>query len=309
MDLVRTGLCMATAALIATGGETYAQSQNGDALTTWEHTLSDLETQVTSPRDDDRQAVADVAARARALDAEVTEWLQQRGRPVDPAPQGQDLASVAASVSRVRALLAQVRAASNAPGADSGVFYLGRVDVAVTARTERDSPAVTSLDAEQLRALDAKTVTQALSAAPGVTMQRMGARNEGMVYVRGFDLRQVPLFIDGVPVYVPYDGYVDLDRFVTDDLSEVRVTKGLTSVLIGPNALGGAINLVTKRPDRPSTGLFNVGYASGNTRMIRRECRCHAATLVHARHGLLVWGRQLSALGRLHADSRRAERW
>ena len=186
---------------------------------------------------------------------------------MDPAPQGQDVADVVAGLSRLRALIGQARTIENNADTNSGVFYLGRVDVAVTARLERESPAVTSLDAEQLRALDAKTVTQALGAAPGVTLHRMGARNEGMVYVRGFDLRQVPLFIDGIPVYVPYDGYVDLDRFVTDDLSEVRVTKGLTSVLIGPNALGGAINLVTKRPTRPFSGLFNIGYASGNERM------------------------------------------
>ena len=111
----------------------------------------------------------------------------------------------------------------------------------------------------------------------------MGARNEGMVYVRGFDLRQVPLFIDGVPVYVPYDGYVDLDRFVTDDLSEVRVTKGMTSVLIGPNALGGAINLVTKRPTRPFSGLFNVGYASGKRARPRRKrsASCGPSWYVH----------------------------
>jgi iron complex outermembrane receptor protein len=42
---------------------------------------------------------------------------------------------------------------------------------------------------------------------------------------------------------VPYDGYVDLDRFVTGDLAEVRVTEGMTSVLIGPDALGGMIDL------------------------------------------------------------------
>jgi iron complex outermembrane receptor protein len=37
----------------------------------------------------------------------------------------------------------------------------------------------------------------------------------------------------------------------------------MTSVLIGPNALGGAINLVTKRPTRPLSGLFGAGYGSG----------------------------------------------
>ena len=31
-------------------------------------------------------------------------------------------------------------------------------------------------------------------------------RNEKTLTVRGFDSRQVPLFIDGIPVYVPYDG-------------------------------------------------------------------------------------------------------
>jgi iron complex outermembrane receptor protein len=117
-----------------------------------------------------------------------------------------------------------------------------------------------------LRWLDAKTVNEAAEVAPGVSLHRVGPRNEGMLYIRGFDLRQVPLFIDGIPVYVPYDGYVDLDRFVTDDLSEVRITKGLTSVLIGPNALGGAINLVTKRPTKPFDGLFNVTFGSGNER-------------------------------------------
>ncbi len=38
-----------------------------------------------------------------------------------------------------------------------------------------------------------------------------------MINVRGYDVRQVPLYIDGIPVYVPYDGYVDFSRFTTAD--------------------------------------------------------------------------------------------
>lgn len=144
---------------------------------------------------------------------------------------------------------------------DNGAFRLGRIEVTVTASGA--SPGVTTIDADQMRARDAKTVQDALAVVPGVTLHRVGGRNEAMVYVRGFDLRQVPLFVDGVPVYVPYDGYVDLDRFVTDDLAEVRVTTGMTSVLIGPNALGGAINLITKRPSERFSGLFNAGLGSG----------------------------------------------
>jgi iron complex outermembrane receptor protein len=249
--------------VIGMAGIAAAQSANpGATVDDWERALASLDAQVKALHPGDADT-AGAASALRDLDAKVTAWLEQRGQPVQPPPDASDLDAIVAELSRVRALVAQARTIASNASPESGVFYLGRVDVAVTATPERDNPSVTSIDAEQLRALDAKTVTEALESASGVTQFRNGPRNEGAVYIRGFDLRQVPLFIDGVPVYVPYDGYVDLDRFVTDDLSEVRVTKGMTSVLIGPNALGGAINLVTKRPTTPFSGLFNAGFGSG----------------------------------------------
>jgi iron complex outermembrane receptor protein len=91
-------------------------------------------------------------------------------------------------------------------------------------------------------------------------------RNEKMIYVRGFDARQVPLFIDGIPVYVPYDGYVDLNRFTTADLSSIQVSKGFSSVSYGPNTLGGAVNLISRKPKESFEGDAMVGFASGNER-------------------------------------------
>lgn len=85
-------------------------------------------------------------------------------------------------------------------------------------------------------------------------MNNVGPRNETGVFVRGFDLRQVPLFVDGIPVYVPYDGYADLRRFTTFDVSEIDVAKGFSSALYGPNTLGGAINVVSRRPERSFEG-------------------------------------------------------
>jgi hypothetical protein len=85
MNFVRTGLCLVAAIFIGAGAEAAAQTENASPLVKWNQTLAELETQVKSLRDDDRQTVADAAARVRALDAEVTEWLQ-RGWPVDPAP-------------------------------------------------------------------------------------------------------------------------------------------------------------------------------------------------------------------------------
>jgi iron complex outermembrane receptor protein len=100
---------------------------------------------------------------------------------------------------------------------------------------------------------------------PGITLSEMGARNEKMVYVRGFDIKHVPIYIDGIPIYVPYDGYPDLSRFNTFDLSEVTVSKGFSSVLYGPNTMGGAINMVSRRPTKEFEGNAGAGFSSGDT--------------------------------------------
>lgn len=124
------------------------------------------------------------------------------------------------------------------------VFQLG--EVAVSGPKTLDS--VNSLSAEQIEKFNRVDVSSALNTLSGISLANVGPRNESVVYVRGFDLRQIPVFIDGVPVYVPYDGYVDMGRFTTFDLSQINVSKGFSSIAYGPNTMGGAINLVSRRP-------------------------------------------------------------
>jgi hypothetical protein len=40
-----------------------------------------------------------------------------------------------------------------------------------------------------------------------------------------FELGEVPVFLDGVPIYVSYDGYAELGRFLVTDLSKMSVTR------------------------------------------------------------------------------------
>lgn len=140
------------------------------------------------------------------------------------------------------------------------VFQLGEVTVLGT----RAQDTVNRLSAFQINKFNRLDVSNALNVLPGITLANVGPRNESVVYVRGFDLRQVPVFIDGVPVYVPYDGYVDLGRFTTFDLAEVNVSKGFASILYGANTMGGAINLVSRRPVRKFEFNGRVGVFSGD---------------------------------------------
>jgi iron complex outermembrane receptor protein len=148
--------------------------------------------------------------------------------------------------------------------AEEGPFFLGMVEVTVTA--ERLSPGVSDqLVSSEMRSHDLRTLTEALRMFPGATTVTTGPRNEGQVSVRGFDARQVPLFLDGIPISIPFDGYFDLNRFTTFDLAQVRVSKGYTSPLFGPNTLGGSINLVSRKPRERWEGDFWIGAGSGRS--------------------------------------------
>jgi iron complex outermembrane receptor protein len=159
-----------------------------------------------------------------------------------------------------QAALAQLPGAADT----SRIFNLGEVRVL----GHRSLDSANTVLSHQLEAFNRLDVGRALNLLPGVNLSAVGARNESMVYVRGFDLRQVPVFIDGIPVYVPYDGYVDLARFTTFDLAEVNVAKGFSSVIYGPNTMGGAINLVSRRPQKRFEFDGRAGLLSGQSRRL-----------------------------------------
>lgn len=138
-------------------------------------------------------------------------------------------------------------------------FELGEVVVSADASGSLVA-ATTRVSAADIRAFERTDLAGALRLSPGVSGSNNGPRNEAGVYVRGFDLRQTPIFIDGIPVYVPYDGYVDLGRFSSADVAEINISKGFSSATYGPNTLGGAINIVTRKPEKPFEGDLLGGW-------------------------------------------------
>jgi len=136
--------------------------------------------------------------------------------------------------------------------------------------------ATTNIVSEQtMKELDKQNVAQALATMPGVVLQKSGGRNELLVKVRGLDSRQVPIFFDGVPIYIPYDGNLDLSRFLTSDIASLEVSKGYSSFLQGPNQMGGAINITTPKPTKPLAG--SIGFRQGWSRSSTNAYDTHAS--------------------------------
>jgi iron complex outermembrane receptor protein len=146
-------------------------------------------------------------------------------------------------------------------------FDLGMTTVSITAEASPLSPVADTLDRNEIVNRQAVNVAAALDYLPGVAIDHVSSgRNEAGIRIRGFSSRgQVPLYLDGIPVSMPYDGTIDFNRFLTSDIAEIQVAKGYSSPLLGPNALGGSINLVTKQPEKKLDADALIGTGSGET--------------------------------------------
>ena len=150
-------------------------------------------------------------------------------------------------------------------GPNNGIFNLGQIEqVRVTASPMAATISESTVSAEEAFKFNALTVDHALDLVPGAASGTTGGpRNERLFFIRGFDRFQSPLYVDGIRVYLPADNRLDLGFFLTSNLAQIQVEKGYVSVLSGPGAVGGAINLVTRKPTQPFEYEARAGIALG----------------------------------------------
>jgi iron complex outermembrane receptor protein len=123
---------------------------------------------------------------------------------------------------------------------------------------------VTTLDfarIDQNRPLD---LAEAIRYAPGVNVT-VGNKSEFTLKLRGMDSSRIVLLIDGVPSYEPYFGTFDLKTVAAAGIDSLQITKGPSSVLYGPNTLGGVVNVITRRPGADPYLMVNGSFGENNT--------------------------------------------
>ena len=151
---------------------------------------------------------------------------------------------------------------------DAIVVTAGRVDAPLTT----SSAAVTRLSGETLRRLPVTTVADAMQYVPGViVLQGDGLGLAPRLVVRGFygggETDYATVLIDGVPSTELATGQVNWDLVPLQAIESIEVVRGGASPLYGDAAVGGVINLITRRDGtlarwRIAGGEF--GQAQGN---------------------------------------------
>jgi iron complex outermembrane receptor protein len=174
------------------------------------------------------------------------------------------LASVAVSLVMVNSVIAQQQQPPSPPGYD--LYYMGEITVNAEA-PRAEVTETTTITAEEITAHNARTVAEALELAAGVRVST-GRKNEPNVAIHGFDQSKILVLIDGVPYYETSYGKLDLNQIPTGNIARIDVTKGAASVLYGANALGGVVNIITKKAsDKPSTSASIEGGENGLTQL------------------------------------------
>lgn len=108
------------------------------------------------------------------------------------------------------------------------------------------------INREQIEAQGARTVDEALRYLPGVLSSGTAGGQLGSQsgqFIRGNGSSQTLILLDGRPINeVGAFGAFDLSNFTTDAVEQIEVLPGGGSVLYGSNAIGGVINIITRRP-------------------------------------------------------------
>lgn len=136
-------------------------------------------------------------------------------------------------------------------------FTLGQINV--LDGSIEDNLFEKTITSEEIAQHNSENISDALDNISGINQDTQGGRNESTLYIRGFDSKRVGVFIDGIPIYVPYDGNFDYGRFLTADIAQIDVSKGYSSIAYGANTMGGVINIISKKPTKALEGEIKTG--------------------------------------------------
>lgn len=106
---------------------------------------------------------------------------------------------------------------------------------------------------EDIRKSGAKTVGDALKTLPDVTVSAATAGNANeSVTMQGLGSGYVKIMIDGVSISTDISGATPIFQIPVENIERIEVIKGADSVLYGSEAMGGVINIITKREEPDS---------------------------------------------------------
>ncbi|WP_231743349.1 TonB-dependent receptor plug domain-containing protein [Janthinobacterium sp. B9-8] len=139
--------------------------------------------------------------------------------------------------------------------------------VVVTAtRSERrvdDTPVRTEvISRAEIEKTHARTLKDAIENIPGLQLREVHGKSGYELSLQGLSSDQVLVLIDGLPIAASTSSTVNLSQYLLSEVDHIEVIKGAASAQYGSSAMGGVINVITRRVKPGFSGSADASLGS-----------------------------------------------
>lgn len=146
---------------------------------------------------------------------------------------------------------------------DEEIITIGTRTPEPLLHTLTTSTVITSADIERLQAKD---IFELLASVPGASLLRNGGKgSQTSLILRGNQSDHTLFLVDGVRIGSATLGSANLAALNTSLIDRVEIINGPKSALYGSDAIGGVVNIITRKSDDPRYLSIETGYGSNET--------------------------------------------
>jgi outer membrane receptor for ferrienterochelin and colicins len=126
-----------------------------------------------------------------------------------------------------------------------------------TKRLLKDVPVRTELiTSKEIETMGAKNLYEVLDYVLGVRVEQQCSNcNFANVRMSGLESGYTQILIDGLPIFSGLAQVYGLQQILSENIDRIEIIRGASSSLYGPNAIGGVINIITKKPKKMKQGI------------------------------------------------------
>lgn len=115
----------------------------------------------------------------------------------------------------------------------------------------------------QIEARKSFDLVDAIRLLPGVSVSQSGTFGKSAsIFLRGTNSNHTLVLVDGVRANSPQDGRFDIGQIPIENVEQIEIVRGPASALYGSDAIGGVINIITRRGQGPIRTGGQLEYGS-----------------------------------------------